>query len=1127
MQIFNLRYIIPQKSISKLLLVMRLSTFLIMIFLLQAGATTVYSQKAKVTIDAQHAKLSDILEQVERQTNYLFFYNKKNINTNKEVDLKIVDTPVSEVLDKTLGNDISYMMVNDHIILSKKEDKGISQLLAQQGISITGTVTDEAGDPMPGVNIIVKGTFTGVVTDIDGKYTINAPSEQSILVFSFVGYLTEEIPVSGQRNITVKLVEDTQQLEEVVVVGYGTMKKRDLTGSVSNIRSDKLLDRPAVNAGQALQGRFAGVDIIQNSGVPGGELRIRVRGDNSISSSSDPLWVVDGIVGAWNASSINPNDIETIEVLKDASATAIYGARGANGVIMVTTKRGLTGKPVINYDGYVSVSNLSKKIDLLNAADFMKIYNMSFDNAAKYDPTGYAQGKYKRNTPENFPALFNADGTPKYDTDWQDEVYRTAVGQNHQFSIRGGTEKVKYGAFAGITLQPGIMDRSNFDRYTGRITIDGDLYKWLSISSFLSVNYNTRNLTRDDLDISRRTMEAIPIVPVQFDGGRYSTQSDFLGWEQENPVKRIYQIEDVKNTYQTMASFAADIKFTPDLILRSSFSIDLGSIKSNYYSGRDLNLISATQKGNAEISSSMQRYWQNENYLTYDKYFNQVHHLTAMAGLSWQRRYSEDATAKAQNFMDDFYQWHNLGVGTVMQPSASSDRQWSINSYFARVNYVFADKYLFTATGRIDGSSKFGRNNKYAFFPSAAIAWRLSQEDFLRDNKVVSNLKVRASVGQTGNQEIDPYQSLQMLGTGQIILSDNYQTAMYKSTFGNSDLRWEKTTQYDAGIDLGMFKQRINFTADYYYKITEDMLLATPLPYSSGMETVMTNIGSLKNTGVELTLNTINIRSSNFEWTTGLNWSINRNEVTKLGTNNEDIFPGPQHQLSLGILRVGEPIGLFWGYTREGIWSEAEAAEAAKYNRKPGDVKFADLDGSTSINEKDESIIGCAAPDWVANLSNTIRWKNIDFTFDLRWVYGSQIYNTTKMTTVDRSTIANNQAEVLNAWTPSNQNTMVAERRPTSIYYDNKPDSYKVENGSYLRGQNFVLGYTLPANLTTKWYIQRLRIYASAQNLFCITDYSGYDPEIKTYGTNVFAQNMDFYGYPKPRTFTFGLNVTF
>ncbi|MCD8194086.1 MAG: SusC/RagA family TonB-linked outer membrane protein, partial [Tannerellaceae bacterium] len=825
---------------------MKLTLFALLLGISAVFASSANSQTARVNIEANDIQAKEIIQQIEQQTDYLFVYNHANVDLSQKVSMQTTDTPVAEILTTLFAtSDILYAMEGNNILLMKRNERLQTQ---QNRKTVNGIVTDQWGEPLMGVSVSKKESAYGTITDIDGHYSMEVENENTILVFSFIGFNTKEQVVGNRSHLNITLEENIQEIDEVVVIGYGTVKKSDLTGAVSHIKSEELLKRPTVDVSQALQGKFAGVDVTQNSGIPGGEVRIRVRGDNSISSSSDPLWVVDGIVGIWNSANINPNDIETIEILKDASATAIYGARGANGVIMVTTKRGISGKPIVNYDGYLSVAKLSNKVDLLNASEFMQIYNQSFDNAAKYDPEGYAAGKYKRNMPENYPDLFHADGTPSYDTDWQDEVYRTAVGQNHQFSVRGGSDKVRYGTFLGVTLQPGIMDRSDYKRYTGKVTLDNDLTDWLTLSSFVSVNYTRKNMSREDLGVSRLTMEALPILPVQFEDGRYSTQTDFLGWEQENPVKRLYQTEDVKDIYQTMASIAANIKFTKDLTLNTSFSVDLGSSKENYYSGRDLNLISASQNGIAEITSRRELYWQNENYLTYDKYFNNIHHLTVMAGLSWQERYWERAVSKSENFIDDFYQWHNLGVGTVLKTPESEDERWRINSYFSRINYVIAEKYLFTLTGRVDGSSKFGKNNKYAFFPSAAVAWRISQEEFLKENDWISNLKLRTSVGITGNQEIGIYKSLQLLETGQVILGDQYQTGLYKGTFGNRDLKWEKTTQYDVGLDLGLFNQRINLTADYYHKTTRDLLLETPLPYSSGMDKVMTNIGSLRNT---------------------------------------------------------------------------------------------------------------------------------------------------------------------------------------------------------------------------------------------------------------------------------------
>jgi TonB-linked SusC/RagA family outer membrane protein len=571
-----------------------------------------------------------------------------------------------------------------------------------------------------------------------------------------------------------------------------------------------------------------------------------------------------------------------------------------------------------------------------------------------------------------------------------------------------------------------------------------------------------------------------------------------------------------------------DFIINPELSIKSTFAIDVSNGKTNYYSGKELIQFSKNQGGIARISTQNQVYWQNENYLNWNKQFNPDNRLNLMVGLSWQQRYTENLGAESRNFSDDFYQWHNLGAGSVPMPSSSSDSRWSINSYFARANYNFKERYLFTATGRIDGSSKFGKNNRYAFFPSAAFAWRVSEESFLKDSGLIDNLKLRTSIGATGNQEIGNYAFMQNLASTNVIFADTYYTALYRNTFGNADLRWEKTTQWDIGVDIGLFNSRVNFSADYYNRTTSDLLLNAPIPSSSGLRTILRNIGSVNNKGLELALNTVNVKSDNFRWTSNFLFHTYKNKVVSLGDNDEDIYPGPNHpQGNLVILRVGQPVGSFWGYTRLGTWAENEAAEAAKYSRLPGDVKYKDLNNDDRINSDDNSIIGNSSPDWTLTFSNEIVWKNFDFAFDIRVVYGNNVINGSTHNAEDRSGVANGFRTNMDAWTPTNQNTMVAQRRPMSSYYDSYPDTRWMQDGSFLRGQNFVLGYTFGQPVLKRAGISSLRLYASAQNLFCITNYTGYDPEVTTNEGAAFGQGIDDFSEPRARTYVFGLSVKF
>jgi len=996
-------------------------------------------------------------------------------------------------------------------------------------VTVSGTVTSQAsGETLPGVTIVIKGSSTGTTTDLDGKYVIDVPNSNDILVFSSIGYLSQEVSVNNRSIINISLEEDIASLEEVVVVGYGTQKKSDLTGAVASIKAEKLLDRQSFNVSQALQGRIPGVDVYANTAAPGEPSRIRIRGINSINSGVDPLFVVDGVIGI-NANFLDPNNIESVEVLKDASSTAIYGARGANGVIIITTKRGLEGKTVVSYDGFGSYSVPAKRIAALDANEFMQVYNLAFANAEKFDPAGFADGRYQPNNVANFPELFDSNGNPRYNTNWEELIYRPAYAQNHHINIQGGAEKTVYSVSFGYSDQNGIMRNSYNKRGNIRFTLDNRVKDWLRVGGSITGLLSQQRIVDDNsgaLNVPRMVMEAVPIVPVKYPDGSWGSNADWPGMEGgENPVRLTDERQRLHNRNQILGDLYVHVDITPNLNFKSSLGYEVNSYKSNHYSGRGLNGFSANQKGYADINAGNGIYWQSENYFTFKKDLFSNHKIDALLGLSWQESYGESVFASAENFIDDFYGWHNLGVGNVRSGLNSGDSGWSLNSYFGRVNYNIADKYIFTATGRFDGSSKFGRNNRFAFFPSFGAAWRISEEGFFESSSI-SNLKLRASAGATGNQEIGSFNSLQFLGTETVLLGGERQTGISRTSFGNPDLKWEVTNQFDLGLEVGLWEDRVVFEADLYYKKTNDLLLSAPIPWSTGLSTVTQNIGSVENKGLELMVNSVNIDKADFSWSSNINWAANRNKVLKLGVNNDDIFPGPWFLGQTNILRVGESIGSFWGYKRLGTWGTAEADEAAKFDRLPGDLKWADLNDDGILDARDETIIGNAYPKWSMNISNTFTYKSFDFTFDIRFVQGVNIVNATKHSVEDRQAIANSMATVLNAWTPENQNTYIAQIRHYNAGYDTHMDDWWMEDGSFIRGQNFVLGYSVPTVKVTKLGLQRARIYGSVQNLFVVSDYTGYDPEATTFGGSL-TQNIEFFQYPKPRTFNVGVNVSF
>lgn len=1005
---------------------------------------------------------------------------------------------------------------------------------AQQAGTVNGVVESQDNkELLPGVSVLVKGTQRGTVTDLDGVFTLEA-SQGEVLVFSFVGYDSKEVTVpAAGTEMKVQLQPSMGELNEVVVIGYGSQRKSDLTGAVSTVKGDVLQERPAASLNQALAGRMTGVNVSVNSGRPGGRANIRIRGNTSVSVSNNPLYVIDGVIlnatGLTNGSTpidyINPNDIASIEVLKDASSTAIYGARGANGVILVTTKRGNKAGGVVTYDADFSVGVLPKKIPLLNSEEFLRVEETAYKNAQKYDPVGWAGGKYTDpSTKRSNPDLFDANGKPLYDTDWQDESFQQAITQNHQLGFTGGNAKDSYGVFVGYRNEDGLVKESWLKRYSTRFVFDSQIKDWLQVGG--SLGYNDQNESQVDplggggIIAMRQVLEALPIIPVKYPDGRWGGNEDYPGMEGGgNPLNivndRLYQVK----TQTLLGNLYSNIRIMDNLELRTTLGTNIINQRVDYYGGRTLNYISRNQGGDASIENNRHNSWQFENYLTYNKEFSDIHSINALLGLSWQHVDYFGATAKAQRFQDDYFAYNNLGAGANPVAATSGTSAYGLNSYFGRINYNLMDKYLVTFTGRIDGSSKFGELNRYAVFPSAALAWRVSEEDFLKDNSTIYNLKLRTSYGMTGNSEITAYQSLAGLGNYSVIFNGSRAIGIGVNRLANPDLQWEKTQQVDVGLELGLLKGRLNFEADIYRKLTTDMLLSAPVPSSSGYSTVTSNIGSMENKGVEFAINSVNISTEDFTWDTEFNISLNKNKVIAL-TGGADIFSGSS------IIREGEPVGSFFGFVHQGTWGTDEEDEAAKYLKKPGDIKYEDVNGDGVINDNDRIVIGNGIPDGYGTFLNSFSYKNFSLTVDLQFMYGNDVLFRSKHSAEDRQGIANSFKTVLNAWTPENQNTNIAQLRPVSAGYNTNNDTDRVQDGSFIRGRNLLLAYNFNPGVLERLHLNKLRVYASAQNFFLSTKYEGYDPEVSTSGSP-FDQGVDLYSYPKPRVFMVGINVGF
>lgn len=995
------------------------------------------------------------------------------------------------------------------------------QAIAQ--IKVSGKITSSAdGTPIPNTTVQIKGTANGTIANVDGVYSIQVPNKDAVLVFTFTGFAPKEVKVGNQTSISVALDVQVSTLNDLVVIGYGSVKKSDLTGAVSTIKSDRLMDMPVANVSQALQGKIPGVDVNVNTSAPGQPAKVRIRGIGSINSNVDPLYVVDGVAGV-DGNAINPNDIASIEILKDASSTAIYGARGANGVIMITTKRGKSGPTQVSYQGDVNVSTLARHLKTLNSDQFIKVYNDAFANATKFDPNHGTWAPPAALNHQNFPLLFDANDKPLYNTNWEKEVYKPAVSTSHQLNFQGGNDKLVYSASVGYLDQNGLMINSWYKRYSARATFDDDVKKWLKIGGSINIISGKQRLVSDgngSLNVPRMVTEEVPIVPVKYPDGSWAGNNDIAGLEGgPNPVHISQSRYTLNNQQHTLGNMYLLFHITKDLDFKTDFGYDLVSNKANFFSGSDLPHLSQDQGGIARITNDYNKYWQSENYFTYNKQFKNNNSLNAVAGFSFLKYVAENDLVETQNFLSDYFQWQNLAAGSVRNNATSVTTPWAMNSYYARVNYNLHNKYLFTATARYDGSSKFSKDNQFAFFPSVAAAWRVSEEEFLKHSKVINNLKIRASYGLSGNQEIGQFLNLAQYRPDQTVLNGANQPMLGPGYIGNPGLKWEKSKQVDAGIELGMINNRINLNVDFYNRTTSDLLLQAPIPWSAGMysSNVNRNVGSVRNVGLEVNLNTVNITTPNFTWSTNFIFATNKNKILNLNQGNADIFPGPNFLGQTNVLRVGQPIGSFYGMYRLGTYSTNEAADAAKHGLYPGDRKYLyDANGNPVYG-----IIGRAYPKWTGLFSSTFKYKGWDFSFDIRFVQGVNTAATFKHSSEDRQTLANSLATVLNGWTPQNQNTYIAQVRSYKFTQDSHFDTWWVEDGSFIRGQNFTLGYTFPDAFLQRSHITRFRIYASVQNLFLSTKYTGYDPEVDTflttYGNNPgFSQNIDFSPIPAP-----------
>lgn len=1022
----------------------------------------------------------------------------------------------------------------------------------QQQKKVIITVVDDKNEPVVGASIMLVSSQSGAITDVNGQCDIGAAQGDEIRVSS-IGYVTQTIKLGKGGSQRIVLLEDKQLLDEVVVVGYGTMRKSDLTGSSSTTKGSEILKMQGFNALEGLKGKAAGVNIFNNTGQPGGEMRVIIRGISTINASSSPLYIVDG-VAMTDFQFLNPNDIESIEVLKDASSAAIYGARGANGVIMVTTKRGNAGKGAhIKYDGSFSVSSMARKMDVMNASEWMSAFKQGLENANQFQGMNFDTDLSKIFTDTRY---FDSNGNPLYDTDWQDECSRVAVSHNHELSIqRSGENGSSVGAFLNFTDQQGILLNTYYKRVNAKLAYDDNPTKWLSTGLNLLVNHSWGNHTSDNpygQGALRTMIEQLPWLPVQLNGeyiqnnminttgilkDKDNPNSGYQTFSPEgvaNPVELLERVQVIQYKTQIFGNAALTFHLAKGLDLRTQLGIDYHNNRSKGYTPFQPHQLidQGASQGAASAGNSNSLYWQEETYLTYVNDFGK-HHLNAMAGASWQARKYDYFGASDNTFTDDYYGYYNLGSGTL-KPSVGSDYdKWAMNSYFLRLAYNYNNTYMATVTGRYDGSSKFGQNNKYAFFPSVGLGWLASNESFLKDIETISKLKLHTSFGMTGNSEIGTYRSLATVSQSTTILGGKMVTVSYLDNMPNANLKWEKTAQWDLGFELGLFKNRLNFDISYYYKYTSDLLLNRPVPESTGYSSIMDNIGAVSNHGFDILVTAYPIQTKDFQWTSTLNLGFNKNKVEKLDEGaSVDPVSGKRQILTDGfvgydmLIREGEALSTFYGYKRAGIYDGHPENWDASTMNIPSIV-------GEKVTYKQREILGNGLPDWTGSFINTFNYKNFDLTLDLQFSMGADIMQEYYHSTLARFLTNGLDRLYEEAWHPVNNPNGVEQALRLNNFgmgANNQADSDWVCDGSYLRFNLLQLGYTFSGSACRTLGISALRLYANLNNfwLICSDDYKGYDPDNSTrLGSNNWGANRQFFSYPRPKTFSFGVNVTF
>ncbi len=1157
-------------QLKKLLRIMKITTFLLFLGMISCFAG-VKSQDATISLSMKNSTLLDLFNAIEENTEYKIFYKTSIIDEKQLITLSVDEKPVSDLLAMVLpSKNLTYDLVDKVIVITALSDKN-------QALKVSGIVKDAStGEPLPGVNIQIEGTNSGVVTDVNGKYSIEIPKPEAVLVFSYIGYMPETVPLDGKTVIDINLVPDITALEEVVVVGYGTQSKRTVTGSVASVASDKFADRSYANVSQSLAGLMPGVNITQSQGAPGSSPIIRIRGISSITAGTNPLYVIDGLpMENFNLNLINPSDIASVEVLKDASSAAIYGSRGANGVILITTKLGKPGKAVISATYEYGVQKVTRTVDMMDAQEWIEYYIDAHNNSwIDADPVNHSASdpNSARTSTYRIPVDFTTDpGQFGKGTDWQDVLFRPAPSHNFQLSVSGGSEKTQYMISGAYLDQEAVIDRNYYKRLSLRTNIKQVLSDRFTVGGNLGFTgiFDRTDGTLGKSDVVSLALQNDPIFPIYNENGnlgfkdpnsewyRFASYGDVQLW---HPYSMTREVDKQNKSFNSLGSAYLEAKIVDGLTFRTSVNGNLYNIRFDSYQNalRKYGYSNATE-AEAAFSSSYMFNWLSENTLAYEKQFGD-HSIKALIGYTAQKQRNEYEYSFYKGFANDLT--HTGNAGTINQGNTSAS-EWSMLSYLGRINYSYKNRYFLTGTLRRDGSSRFGANNKWGYFPSVSAGWLVSDEAFMAGNGFINTLKLKASYGLTGNNQIPNYGPVSLLGASatlqsqsSYVFNNSITKGLLVTNVSNPDLRWEKTSQFNVGFEMDILDNRINLVAEYYSSVTKDLLLNVPIPDITGFATQLTNIGKLRNRGFEFNITTHNM-VSDLKWTTDFNLSLNRNKVLALGQGDAP-FNFTEWNATVRVEK-DEPISNYYGYKFDGVFSaETLATLPHDPDAKPGDPIVRDANTDGSITAADKVILGNAQPDFITALTNTLTYKGVEFAFMFQGSFGGEIANQQTRYSAFWNGGRNAYKEVYKYWRSEAEPGDGKHYRPelTHSAYQSEFSSYWIEDKTFIRLKNIRLGYTLPRSISSKLGMASTKIYINVENAFLWSKYVGYDPENSIYNSTQYSASgattsassldggynattstaalptglmlgVDFGSYPIPRVITMGIKVEF